>query len=366
MRQPTVPSAAYPFPRDGRGRTGTNRSIVARSLVCLIGCIGLMVAAVAQSPAWPIQWQVDRHLDHPLAGRIWQPRAQSWVTPAQLREAVAKARFVVLGETHDNPDHHRIQAQLLQAIVAANRHPSVAFEMLDLNQQPALEQFLRTDPEDAIGLGRAVDWAATDWPVWSNYAPIAQVALAHDLRIVAANLPADEVKAVAVKGYAALEPDRVTELGLDHPLPVQWRETMREVLYKGHCELVPKPALTGMIHAQRTRNAVMAWRMQKTVGPDGAVLIAGAGHARTDYGVPMNLRISSPKATVLSVAMVEVEPGKNDPSDYAPVYSVLRLPFDYVLFTPAAEREDPCERLREQFAVRKTHEDRSGTNSEGE
>lgn len=306
-------------------------------------------AAMAGSATWPIDWHVPRYQDHALVGRIWSPHAQAWVTPAQLRAAVAKARFVILGATHDNADHHRVQAQLLQAVVDAGRHPTLGFEMLDLNQQPALAKFMASHPTDARALGPAAGWADSGWPAWSNYVPIAKVPLAHDLPIIATNLPAKTVKAVAFNGYTALKPEQVAALGLDKPWPAARRETMREELYKSHCELVPKSELTGMIHAQRTRNAIMAWRIVHESGAGGAVLITGSGHARTDYGVPLNLRQDATHPGVASVALIEVEPGKLKPSDYAAQYNVARLPYDYVLFTPAAARNDPCVALRKRF-----------------
>lgn len=320
-----------------------------KPLVCVFTLL-LSTGCSAALPAWSMDWHAKRYRDHPLVGRIWQPQTQSWASPEELRTAVAKARFVVLGETHDNPDHHRLQAQLLKAIVRAGRRPVVAFEMLDLTQQQALAEFLEGESDDAAALGPAVGWADTGWPAWSMYAPIAEVALANDLKIVAANLPADKVKAVAVKGYDALEPGRVEALGLHKPWPESRRETLRQVLYVGHCKLVPKSALTGMMHAQRARNAIMAERMIATAGSGGAVLITGAGHARQDFGVPLNLRHGAPEASIVSIAFIEVRPSKHKPAAYAARFSVPRLPFDYVLFTPAAKRKDPCERLAEQFA----------------
>jgi uncharacterized iron-regulated protein len=41
---------------------------------------------------------------------------------------------------------------------------------------------------------------------------------------------------------------------------------------------------------------------------DGAVLIAGAGHTRRDFGVPAIIRERKPGASVVSVSMVAVDP----------------------------------------------------------
>lgn len=300
-----------------------------------------------------MDWHADRYADHPLVGRIWRPGEQAWSTAQQLRTDLSRSRFVLLGETHDNPDHHRLQAQLLEAMAAQGRHPAVAFEMLDLGQQPALGDFLRSRDRHAADLGPAVDWAASGWPAWSMYAPIATVALDNDLEIVAANLPREQVKAVVRQGFQALGPGKVAQLGLDQPLPAPDAEAMLDEIYLSHCKLMPKAALAGMVDAQRARNAIMALRMRESAGSGGAVLIAGAGHARSDYGVPLDLRRDAPDADVLSVAMVEVQPGQHQPSEYADRYAAARLPFDYVLFTPAVEREDPCERLQRQFGAGK-------------
>src|SRR5699024_1638245 len=122
------------------------------------------------------------------------------------------------------------------------------------------------------------------------------------------NLPAKKVKAVVRQGYQALDPERIAALDLNEPWPEARRGRLREQLYEGHCKLMPKAALTGMMHAQRTRNAIMAQRLLQTAGSGGAVLITGSGHARTDYGVPLNLRDKTAPADVLSVALVEVRP----------------------------------------------------------
>lgn len=318
-------------------------------LAVLLGLTFAPVANAASVDTWPIDWQVQSQRDHALIGRIWQPEGNQWAAPDQLRAALAKADFVVLGETHDNPDHHRLQAQLLAAMVAADRKPVVAFEMLDASQQPALQRYLQSPDAAPGGLGKAVGWSGTGWPDWSIYQPIAEVAMNHHLTIVAANLPADKVKEVARKGFSALSPQQVSRLGLDKPLADAWRDIMLDELYAGHCKLMPRAALGGMVKAQRSRNASMAQRMLESNAGQGVVLIAGAGHARTDFGVPM--RLSQSGSVVLSVAMIEVTDDQTQATAYAANYGVDKLPFDYVVFTPAAPREDPCERLRKRFAA---------------
>lgn len=325
--------------------------------VALFSVLLLLAGCTAHEPSppgparWAMPWQTSQDAKSPLVGRIWNVRTQRWASPAELRRAVAGAHFVLLGETHDNPDHHRLQAALLQAVVDSGRRPGVAFEMLDLDQQPALDRFLASHPADGTGLGPAVDWADSGWPAWSMYQPIADVAVAAKLPIFAANLPSATVKAVALKGYDALDPARVQSLGLRQPWPQARIDTMLQEIFVSHCELMPKSALGGMVKAQRTRNAIMAARLRDSAGADGAVLVAGAGHVRTDFGVPLELRRDHPRVDSISVAMIEARPGSVAPADYATDYNVKRLPFDYVVFTPGAERDDPCEALKKRFGA---------------
>jgi uncharacterized iron-regulated protein len=86
-----------------------------------------------------------------------------------------------------------------------------------------------------------------------------------------------------------------------------------------------------MIEAQRARDAQMARAL--TAHP-AAVLIAGAGHARRDRGVPLYLPAG---ARVLSVAFLEVDGEIQDARRYEGIES-----FDYVRFTAPQPREDPC------------------------
>jgi uncharacterized iron-regulated protein len=79
---------------------------------------------------------------------------------------------------------------------------------------------------------------------------------------------------------------------------------------------------------------------------DGAVLIAGAGHVRRDRGVPVHLARQVPDATIASVAFVEVDAAASKPGDYAARFGTETLPFDYVWFTPKADDDDPCAKLK--------------------
>ena len=87
---------------------------------------------VAQPLSSAREWMTEKHRDHPLVGRIWDQRGQRFADEEALVAAAAAADFVMLGEMHDNPDHHVVQARLVRALGDRGKRPALAFEMLDV------------------------------------------------------------------------------------------------------------------------------------------------------------------------------------------------------------------------------------------
>jgi uncharacterized iron-regulated protein len=248
---------------------------------------------------------------------------------AMLERAV-QSRLVILGETHDNPEHHRLQARILAAMLQAGRSPALAMEQFDHEHQTALDAARRhgeRDPERIADAGR-LERKGWSWP---DYRPLVELAIANDLPIVAANLSREEARSLARMGRPA------EGLG---PANSELRARLERDLVEGHCGRRPA-TLAGLIEAQRARDAHMAAALERS-GERGAVLIAGAGHARRDRGVPIYLPAAARKQ-LLVIAFVEVESGRSELGAYAG--EGLVASYDVVVFTPRAARVDPCESL---------------------
>src|SRR3989454_11257668 len=102
-----------------------------------------------------IAWESPVERAHPLVGRIWDVKAGAFISEEILVSRLAGNRFVILGERHDNPDHHALQAKLGRALGEAGRRPAVGFQMLSTGDGPALSRYLARGPQDAAGLVRA-------------------------------------------------------------------------------------------------------------------------------------------------------------------------------------------------------------------
>jgi uncharacterized iron-regulated protein len=311
-------------------RVFTLRGLSAVLLSVVAGCAGS-----ASEAGGPPRWFSTQHRDHVLAGKIWDTRAGAFLDVAALERAAVAADVLLLGEVHDNLDHHALQARLVRAVGAAGRKPVLAFEMLDASQQGAIDAALSREEKDPDAIADAVDWNKRGWGPFTRYRAIFGAGLDAGMPIRAASLPRGVT--AALEKLPGPVRARIERQG---PLTEEARLARRKEMLESHCGELPEQALDPMIFAQRVRDAAMAERLD-AAGDRGAILIAGTGHVRTDRGVPSYLDRTS--RTVLAVAMVEVLPGQNEPGAYASTFNAQALPADVVVFTPAAEREDPCE-----------------------
>ena len=272
----------------------------------------------------------------PLAGRIWAPDQQRFVEPATVFEAVRSAEIVLLGETHTIERHHALQARLLRA-AARDRRPTVVFEMVRRDQQPAIDRWRDADAPDPDAFGPAVDWTGRGWPAWSMYRPIVATALELGLPIRGGAPAEATLHRVARAGLDGLEPARRSALGLDQDLPAAARDRLAHTLERAHCGLPESAPVDRMIAVQRLRDAAMAARLRAADG--GAVLIAGHGHVRTDYGVPLYLQQHVDAGAVVSIAFMGSD-GLESPADRGDDRAAL--PYDYVWYTEGGVDTPAC------------------------
>lgn len=318
------------------------------AMLALAGCSSNPIhAPMAPAPqvSQTIRWQSKLLQTHPLVGRVWDAKQKRMASPEAVDSAAAKARYVLLGEKHDNPDHHVLQARILRAMIAQGRVPAVGFEMIESGRQQAVNDAMASRPGQPDALATAVSWGESGWPPFDEYRPVFATAVQAGLPIIAANLPAVQVRLLVKHGAGAMVPGKFASLGLDQPLPRELHLALAVEIREGHCGMLPERLIEPMVLAQRARDAAMAERLVAGSGSSGAVLIAGGGHVRTDRGVPLYLARLQPGERVLSVAFVEVQPEVIDPAGYD-------AGADLVWFTPRWGDDDPCEVMREHMKNR--------------
>ncbi len=291
------------------------------------GLAVLLVLAACATDPHP-EWQAPRLQEHPLAGTVHDVQRDRSLSPARLRARMRNADFVLLGEKHDNPDHHALRLALLEPMLAEGEVVLLSMEMLTGRQQARIDAL---DPELAgmdARLNEALGWES-GWH-WPFYRPVLQAVLARPaVRLKAGNIDTEEVMSI----YRG-EPAEATSGTLDEALLGQLHDDIRE----SHCGQLPDDQIPAMVRIQQARDHAMAQSLRDGGASVGArVLIAGNYHVRNDVGVAAYL---PDDADVVTVAFLEVEEGKQTPEAYLSPGEVP--PWDYVWFTPATEEEDYC------------------------
>jgi uncharacterized iron-regulated protein len=250
---------------------------------------------------------------------------------AQPDRALREARFVLLGEVHDNAEQHRQRAALLSALLADGRPTRVVFEQIDRGHDAAIAAAPR-QVEAVIDAAR-FDRRAWGWPL---HQPLFEAALDGGAHIAGGNLSREAAREVMRSGVPAA-PAELQPL-LERPTwSAAQQATMEALIDRGHCRMLPAARWPAMVLAQRARDAAMAQALLQAMPAERVVLIAGNGHVRSDLGVPWVLREAGvPARDIVSIVYLE----EDDPA----------LPADRIVRTVRAERPDPCEAFRKRAA----------------
>lgn len=238
------------------------------------------------------------------------------LTRKQLASEIAGKDYLLLGELHDNAAHHRARAGLLTLLKPAPL--VVVAEHLQYGKAFSPQGDLLANLELA-----GFDARGWEWPL---HEPLFQAIADLGLPLLGGNLAPAEAKQVAREGRGAL-PSRLAERIARHPLTPEAEQALDRDLALGHCGHMPDKMLSGMRLAQRARDAAML-DILENAHAHPAVLVAGNGHVRKDYGIPSLIDSSS----YVSIGFVE-EPVAN-PQDFRQ--------FDYLWVTEPASRNDPC------------------------
>jgi uncharacterized iron-regulated protein len=296
-------------------------------------------------------WQSPLGRSHPLAGRIWDVRSARFLEAPTLLAHLSRVGLVLLGEKHDNADHHRLQAKVIEGLVEAGRRPAVALEMLSVDLEPALARVRAQSPVTLEELRQAVRWDESGWPEWDMYAPVFEAALRADLSIVAADLSRSSLDSMRRYGLNGIDSALFERLALDEPLSDVQRRALADQIRRAHCGHAHGHITDRMVDMQRARDAHLARQLidaSHRPGADGAVLIAGTGHVRRDFGAPIHLARWVPESEIVSVAFLEVVE-----DEVAPAESLGdddgAAPFDYLWYTPRVDDVDPCEKFKERL-----------------
>jgi len=255
------------------------------------------------------------------------PVAASEVADAgALSEAAQGADVIILGEVHDNPHHHALQADAVAAIGPT----ALVFEQLT---EAAAASVTPELAGDAAALEEALNWAESGWPDFSYYYPL--IAFAQTGPIYGAQVGRESAQAAFADGAAAAFGPDAGRYGLTTALTEEEQAAREAEQMAAHCDALPEEILPGFVEAQRLRDAALAAATLEALEAHGGpvVVITGNGHARRDWGIPSILSVAAPDLNVVSLGQFEEAPQGD-------------IPFDLWAVAEPVERPDPCAAFR--------------------
>ncbi|HZP92744.1 MAG TPA: ChaN family lipoprotein [Burkholderiales bacterium] len=263
----------------------------------------LPLAAAALLSALPVTVAVAAACLQP--GR-WSVPASPAPRPAQAVDIAATARdaqFVLLGETHDDPDHHRWQLHTLGMLLGVRGSLVIGLEMLPRRAQPVLDRWVAGEIADGELL-RATDWNK----VWGYdpalYLPILHFARLQRIPLIALNVDRELAHEVGARGWASIPAARREGVGDPAPAVPAYRDMLRET-YARHAAAAGTAAdgaaFDHFVDAQLLWDRAFAEALAAAAAKyPGALIvgIAGSGHLRGGYGVPHQLRALGAKQRI--------------------------------------------------------------------
>mgnify|MGYP006278832871 FL=1 len=241
--------------------------------------------------------------------------------------------LVYVGEVHDQAEHHLIQVQILQALMACCGPVDVAMEFFRTPQQDILDRYLAGEMTESEFL-EAADWNRSWGFPYHLYRPLLNLAREHGSRILAINVPRELVRKVARKGLAGLTPEERDRLPRKIDLTNEaHRDYVREAYLLHDRQGVPN--FQFFYEAQCVYEEVMADNLSayfENAGRHHRKLVAftGNGHLEFRFGIPNRVQERTPVSavTILPYPLVE---NTSIPSEIA----------DFVWLTPSCGRRPP-------------------------
>lgn len=224
----------------------------------------------------------------------------------EIVDAARGVRYLLIGESHDSGEHHKMQAAIIRALAESGRRVTVGFEMFTRPNQENLNPY---------SLGRWSEGEFIDRANWKKewgfdfglYKPIFDVVREFRLPMVALNVPRDWVRAVGRSGPTGLTPEQqreVPELFLGNAAHRQ----VFSAMMGGHPMGGPQMDNTYaamVLWDEGMADTAIKYVQARPSNPNAIfVIVAGSGHVMYDQGINYRIQRRTGERT-LSVVCID-------------------------------------------------------------
>jgi uncharacterized iron-regulated protein len=276
--------------------------------------------------------------------RVFDTRRGQFVDFEVMLADGARSDVLFLGEQHDDPITHALEAATLEGIGRRRTNVVLAMEMFERDAQRPLSDYLAGKIPEGEFLA-----ASRPWPRYAtDYRPMVEYAKSRNWPVIAGNVPRRLASAVARVGLSVFDTTSVGDrmlAALRFSCPKdqyydRFSETMGDM--SGHGPTAPKtPAerdvvVEKMYQSQCVKDETMGEAVASAItnGPAGALVVHVNGAFHSDYRMGTaeraRQRLEGKRVTVVSFVPV----ADLDAADGAK----LRTLGDYVVFTLAPSK----------------------------
>jgi uncharacterized iron-regulated protein len=247
--------------------------------------------------------------------RVYDTRRAVFTDFESMLADLARADVVFVGEQHDDPNTHRLEAAVLQGLHRRHVAVTLSLEMFERDTQGPLDAYL----SGALGEAEFLK-ASRPWPRYAtDYRPLVEMAKALNWPVIASNVPRRIASSVAKTGKAALDAmpdgdralvardvqcpadayfDRFAAQMRSHPVPGQDEQAsaqMTERFYWSQC-----------VKDETMAEAIAAGFERQAGRPGTVVHYNGSFHSDFGLGTAERVRRRLPGRRVAVVSMLPV------------------------------------------------------------
>lgn len=264
--------------------------ILATIVVAASGCATTGTSSPVTTGPAPQAAAVIAATSHYAAHRVYDSRRDRISDLEGMVAALATYDVVFLGEQHDDPRTHQLQAAVLEGIARRRAGPVVlALEMFERDVQGRVDEYLAGRLSEADFLA-----GSRPWPRYAtDYRPMVEFARLRGWPVIAGNVPRRHASTVARRGIAAIDSLDATERAfiaaeLSCPRDEYWRrfrETMGDM--SGHgMQLTPEQleaTVWRMYESQCVKDETMGESIARARTTTGALVVHANGAFHSDH-----------------------------------------------------------------------------------
>ncbi|MFP4392540.1 MAG: ChaN family lipoprotein [Desulfohalobiaceae bacterium] len=257
---------------------------------------------------------------------------------SEILELVRQSEFILLGESHTNPCDHKVQREVMDLVLEADKRLALGLEMVPASKQDILQDFNQGEI-DIKDLESALEWQNIWGHDFSLYQPVLEKAQKANVPLYGLNVSQTALQELKEKGLQEMSSQHRQELPRRIIPPSKAQKKSLRSQYKRHEEVLQEETHSlededRFFLVQSVWDTQMAQKALEVHRKTGhrVLILAGSEHVRKDWGIVRRLRILGQDPQILTLVpwrgLNEIDAGQGDILFYCPHIHQSRLGID--------------------------------------